>query len=300
VTPHRHNVDDLANAVLHDQHPYRVVLLGDSVTHNVAHKFRIGDVNEVADMTTHAKAGLPSSLFLLKRYVESGHHPQHVVLAISRQVLVYPIDSDTFDYYLTSVFREPYERTFLQRNFPAYVDYSWHPAALDMTTRIGEPLFSLLRHPGDDIYTAPATASPHPLQERFPDSPETEVFQERVVAPVELLPEVRAVLTEMSALARQHHFQVHIFWAPLEQKLHAALLANGKLQHVDEQVTALFAQGQTPISIEDSSTQVSYPYFDHDLIHIRGEGWEQTFADQLTAYVQGLDGLAAKPLAQAR
>jgi hypothetical protein len=300
VTPHRHNVDDLANAVLHDQHPYRVVLLGDSVTHNVAHKYRIGDVNEVADLTTHAKAGLASSLFLLKRYVESGHHPQHVVLAISRQVLVYRIDSDTFDYYLTSVFREPYEREFLQKNYPKYVDYSWRPAALSMTTRIGEPLFSLLRHPGDDIYTAPAAATPHPVLDRFPDTPETAEFRDRVEAPEELLPEVRAVLAEMGALAQQHQFQLHVFWAPLELHLRAALLANGKLQHVDAQLAALFAAGHAQVSIEDSSTQLAYPYFDHDLIHIRGEGWEQAFANQLTALVQGLDGQASKPVAEVR
>src|SRR5579863_5983852 len=138
VTLHRHNVDDLANAVTHDRHPYRVVLLGDSVTHNVAHRFRIGDPGEVADLTTHFLAGLPSSLFLLKRYLESGNHPQHVVLASAPGTFVEPQSKATFTYYVTSVFTLPYEKDFLRRYYGSYVNYSWRPAALSMTTRIGE------------------------------------------------------------------------------------------------------------------------------------------------------------------
>src|ERR1700761_9063842 len=181
VPLHRHNVDDLASAVVHDKHPYRVVLIGDSVTHNVAHKFRIGGPGEVADLTTHAQAGLPSSGFLLKRYLEAGNRPRFVVLATSRDPFVLPLAKDTFPMYVQSVFTQPDERAYLSKNYPDYVDYRWKPAALRVETAVVEPLFSLLRHPKDEIWAAPDAPSPAPRVESFVgDTVDEGVFQNRV------------------------------------------------------------------------------------------------------------------------
>src|SRR6202008_3006038 len=115
-------------------------LLGDSITHNVVLKYRIGEPGEVADLVTHALAGLPSSLFLLKRYLESGHRPRHVILASSRDVFVLPVEQPTFKRYVTTVFTQAYERDFLQKHFPEYVNYSWRPAVLAMDLKLAEPL----------------------------------------------------------------------------------------------------------------------------------------------------------------
>jgi hypothetical protein len=290
VTLHRHNVDDLANAVTRDTHSYRVVLLGDSVTHNVAHKYRIGNANEVADLTTHALAGLPSSLFLLKRYVESGHRPQHVVVAASRGVFIDPMDKSMFKYYVSSVFTLPYEREFLERYYGGYLNHHWTPAALSMTTRLGEPLFSLIRRPGNDIWIAPETPSAHPTLDTFPTdilaSPNDEAwFQKRIDGPATISPEARAILAEMCQLSHQYGFSLHLVWAPVETRLHHALQANGKVQSINDQLAAIFKANQTVVSIDDADDKQDYPYFDRDLIHIRGLGWEQTYANQLTSYI---------------
>lgn len=286
VTLHRHNVDDLANAVTHDNHPYRVVLLSDSVTHNVAHRFRIGDAGEVADLTTHFHAGLPSSLFLLTRYVESGHHPKHVVLAASPGTFVEPQAKDTFKYYVTSVFTLPKERDFLSRYYPTYLNYGWRPAALSITTKIGEPLFSLIRRPGDQIWTAPDAPSLHPVPESFPDLPYDEaVFKYRVNDPPEIRPEVRAVLREMCVLSRRFGFSLHVIWAPVQPKIRDALVASGKMQKLTDQLLKIAKETGASISIDDSNGQQEYPSFDYDTIHIKGVGWEQVYATQLGAYI---------------
>jgi hypothetical protein len=286
VTMHRHNVDDLANAVTHDMHPYRTVLLGDSVTHNVAHRFRIGDVGEVADLTTHFLAGLPSSYFLLKRYLESGHRPQHVVLAASPGTLVEAQAKGTFNYYVTSVFTLPYERDFLQKYYGTYVNYSWRPAALSMTTKIGEPLFSLIRRPGDDIWVAPDVPSPNPVLESFPDASfDGSIFKKRIEDSGNIRPEVRVILREICLLSRQYGFTFHVIWAPVQTKLRAELEAAGKMQSLTDQLAAIARETGTKISIDDSSDQQKYSSFDYDLVHIKGAGWEQLYANQLTAYV---------------
>lgn len=301
VTLHRHSVDDLATAVLHDEHPYPVVLLGDSVTHNVAHKYRIGDAGEVADLTTHAFAGLPSSLFILKRYLESGHRPRQVIIAASRDVYTIPIQKSTFTYYLTSTFTLPYERDFLERHYPSYVDYSWRPAALSITTKIGEPLFSLLRRPGDQIWTAPEIPAAAPVLESFPVEPYQKQFEERLAEPTVVRPEVRAILDELCGLSRRYGFSLHLVWPPVQTRLHQALQANGTLGRIDGELAAIFKHDGVAVTIEDSDDGHDYPYFDRDLVHIKGEGWEQLYANELTADIhrfetatQGQDPPAAR------
>ncbi len=297
VTPHRHNVDDLANAVMHDTRPYRVVLLGDSVTHNVSHKYRIGDPDEVADLTTHAFAGLPSSLFLLRRYLETGHRPQHVVLAVSRGIFVDPMDKGMFTYYVASVFTRPDEREFLQKHYADDVDYRWRPAALSVTTRIGEPLFSLLRSPGDAIWAAPDVPSPTPTLETFPGYDEDlATFRDKLKESTALRPEVRAILEEICRLSARYSFRLHLVWAPMESRLHTALQANGNLQRLDAQVSAIFQQAGTAVSIDDSGALQEYPYFDRSLIHIRGLGWEQQYALQLKSYIRGFQAPTGTPI----
>lgn len=288
VTLHRHNVDDLANAVMHDGHRYSVVLLGDSVTHNVAHEYRIGDVDEVADLTTHAFAGLPSSLFLLKRYLESGHRPQHVVLAASRGVYVDPMYKPMFNYYVGSVFKLPFEREFLRTHYSGYMNYGWRPAALSMTTNLGEPLLSLIRRPGNDIWRAPETPSLNPTLEGFPNDVSTydqEAVNNRVKAPAVVRPEVKAILREFCELSHRYGFSLHIIWPPIEPHLQAAWKLTGKMQSITEQLAEIFKSNQTAVSIDDVVDQQEYPNFDRDLIHIRGRGWEQRYANQLTAYI---------------
>ncbi len=291
VTLHRHNVDDLANAVLHDGRSYPVVLLGDSVTHNVAHKYRIGEPGEVADLTTHAFAGLPSSLFLLKRYLESGHRPRHVVIAASRGVFTYPMDKSMFEYYVGSVFTRPDEKAFLRSNYPGYVDYSWRPAALSVTTRIWEPLFSLLRRPGNDIWIAPETPAASPVLDEFRDSSIDEaLFTSKVEESDVVRPEAQAIMREFCALSRQYGFTLHLVWAPMQARLWDALDQRGKLQEIDGQLQRLFAESGTEVTVDDAESRHRYPYFDRGLIHIRGLGWEQLYAVDLSAYVHGFEG----------
>jgi hypothetical protein len=297
VTLHRHNVDDLASAVLRDQRPYKVVLIGDSVTHNVAHKFRIGDPGEVADLTTHAQAGLPSSLFLLKRYLESGHRPRYVVLAVSRDVFILPMDKQTFQMYVTSVFTLPYERQFLQKNYADYVDYRWKPAALAVETKVAEPLFSLIRHPGDEIWAAPDVPSPDPKLEQFADEAvDPVVFQRRLDMPFDVRPESRAVLIEICKLSQRYPFEFHLVWAPMEPHLRSTLEANGSLQRVNEQLARIFEESHSRVAMDDSSTKRAYPYFDRGLIHIKGTGWEQAYADQLSAYIHQFETGSTQPI----
>jgi hypothetical protein len=301
VTLHRHNVDDLASAVFHDKHPYKVVLIGDSITHNVAHKFRIGEADEVADLTTHAQAGLPSSFFLLKRYLESGHRPRHVVLAASRDIFVLPMEKAPFNLYVTSVFTSPDEREFLQKNYADYVDYRWKPAALSVETKVVEPLFSLVRSPGDEIWAAPDVPSPTPRLERFADDEvDPIVFKGRVDMPSDVRPEARATLAEICKLSQRYEFEFHLIWAPVEPRLRATLEANGSLQRVNQELAQVFAANHVSVAIADSSTKRDYPYFDRNLIHIKGSGWEQAYADQLGSYIHDFDERAILPVTAAK
>jgi hypothetical protein len=277
----------LAAAVTRDTHSYPIVLLGDSVTNNVVLKYRIGDPGKVADLVTHALAGLPSSLFLLKRYLESGHRPRHVILAASRDVFVLPIDQPTFKRYVTSVFTQTYERDFLQEHFAGYVNYNWRPAALSMDTKLAEPLLSLLRRPGNEIWAAATPPSPHPQLEKFADDTESvAAFQGKLDDPDVVRPETQAIFAAMCRLSRQYGFELHIVWPPMEARLWSRLEAKGTLQRINTQLAAIAQENHTTLSIDDSAAEREYPYFDRALRHIRGAGWEQAYALQLGSYAR--------------
>lgn len=288
VALHRHNVDDLALAVQKDSKPYPVVLLGDSVTHTVTHKFRVGAPGEVADLTTHAAAGLPSSMFLLKRYLESGHRPKVVVLTPSIHVLTEPMAKGQFDYYLTSVFTRPWEKAFLSRNYPDYVDYRWKPAAFNMTTRLGEPLFSLIRHPGTDIWISPEVAAEHPALEHFAD-PENDAAKvsKRIEESSQILPENVAILTEFARLAHQYQFEFKIMWPPMYPPIHDGVVSTGRMKGLEQRITGITQGEGASVSFYDANSLHVYPYFDHDLIHIKGVGWEQVYANDLSSFLDG-------------
>ena len=59
----------------------------------------------------------------------------------------------------------------------------------------------------------------------------------------------------------------------LEPKLRATLQANGSLERVNQELAQVFADNQTAVTLQDSSSKRDYPYFDHGLIHIKGSGW---------------------------
>jgi poly-D-alanine transfer protein DltD len=102
-------------------------------------------------------------------------------------------------------------------------------------------------------------------------------------------PEVRAILNEICSLSRKYGFSIHIIWPPVQIKLHQALLANGSLQKIDAQISGIFKENGVPVTIDDSDSKHDYPYFDRDLVHIKGQGWEQLYANELTAYIHGFE-----------
>ena len=284
---HRHNVDDLATAVESDRVPYSVVLLGDSVTHMVSNKYRVGDPGVVADLTTHALAGLPSSMFLLKRYLESGHRPKLVVLAPSVHTLTEPMLKDQFDYYLTTVFTRPWEKEFLIRNYPSYVDYSWKPAAYSMTTRIGEPIFSLLRHPGTNIWITPELASEHPVLDQYPPADvDPAMIQKRIDNSSEIRPEGLAIVDELARLSQQYKFDLKIMWPPMYGPIHEGVVASGHLAALEKQITSIAQKEGVSVTFFDTNSLHVYPSFDPDLIHIKGAGWEQTYSNDMSNFVK--------------
>jgi hypothetical protein len=252
----------------------------------VTNKYRIGKPGVVADLTTHALAGLPSSLFLLKRYLESGHHPTLVVLAPSIHTLTEPMLNDQFDYYVTTVFTRPWEKDFLSRNYPSYVDYRWKPAAFNMTARLGEPLFSLARHPGTNIWIPPEVAAEHPVLEHFPGGEvDTAKINKRIKNSSDIRPEGVAILAELSRLAQQYKFELKIVWPPMLPLIHDGVVTTGRLAALEKRINEIVRSEGSSVTFFDTNSLRVYPSFDPDLIHIKGAGWEQTYANDLLSFV---------------
>jgi hypothetical protein len=155
-----------------------------------------------------------------------------------------------------------------------------------MTTKIGEPLFSLLRHPGDQIWVSPESPAEHPILDQISDyRPDPAIFKHIFASSWEMRPEARALLEAFCQLSLDYHFTLHLIWAPMTPNLRQALVSSGAIPRLNEQVSSILGNAKLDTTIYDSADEQNYPYFDRDLLHIRGQGWEQTYANQLTRYI---------------
>ena len=79
----RHPLDELVYKLKHSQERGAIILLGDSVTYDVAKRYQIGKKNQIVNFTTNKASGLIGSYFLLQRYFSKSGKKVNDVIFIS-------------------------------------------------------------------------------------------------------------------------------------------------------------------------------------------------------------------------
>jgi hypothetical protein len=297
--------DQLAMAVLSDPQEYRILLLGDSKTSRATARFALGDGAQVANLSTQMFIGLSGSLFLVQRYLETHAAPEHIVLAISPQLYHFENNLRLSRYHLWHTFSRPNERDFLRTNHPGMSRRDQLPAILDLQERVLDPIVSLVKlrvlaARGGGPLTIPGGWIVPTSQAPVMHSTNSDRADEDQVSADErdlsLAPVNAAVLTELCTLSAEKGFAMHFAWPPMPSSVADALSSSAALLALEAQMRRLL-QGRCKLGgFFDFNKRRTYlnSSFQHDRLHLFGDGWEQRYAGDLREYLGGLLGSKAR------
>lgn len=288
IQPYSTSLDAIVVAAERQKPDAKWLVFGDSTAQHVLMDYTLGPPSEVANLTTHAGAGMPSMEMLLKRYLATHTPPKAIMLAVTPEMYLNLPSTKNAKFWLFPVFRKPEEQAWLAQFYPDAKAHGWRPAATDLKYAIIDPLTGLVAPNRDTLPMGPATPSPDiPTEPPEPPSPTTLAsLQARLDLVLELQSMPRAILTDICHLAREKGFTVHLIDVPLPAALRQAWTARGDLPRLDAQVDALMTQQCGALySHADLSATVVPPNFDEGATHIEGIGWEDRFALALKRYI---------------
>lgn len=280
----RHPLDRLVLGL--DDGPFEAdfVLLGDSVTQDVADTYRLAPNGALANLTTNQASGIAGSYLLLRRYLAENPAPRHVAVVATPEFMGFVPDGATAETYLASVFRRSGEPDILSR-FEVDADSgNWTPAILDIDATVLDPL----------IGVAAATPSPVTGGETDPTLVESvegpggnavgaASIQARVARPPMASAGAAPALAALCDLAREVGASLHVAWAPMPETVwrtwrEANILAEWRAR--------LAAGACADARFHDFNTAMAYP--DHgfrDSDHLRRPGWTARFGRDLTTWI---------------
>jgi hypothetical protein len=298
VTPWRFRADELAMAVSNDAENYRILVLGDSKTSRATERFALGPPSEVANLTTHMFIGLSGSLFLVQRYLEKHRPPEHVVLAVSPQLYHFDNNLRLSRYHLWHTFNRPEERSFLSAHHPGMGQRDSLPAILNLQERVIEPFMSLLRHkyaavrkrgplavPKGWIIPDPATQA---LLSTNADASEDQVTADERDLTMALVN--AAALSKLCELSKANGFEIYFVWPPMPDNVDKVLDSSGALSGLESKIRSIM-DGRCHLGdfVDLNKTRTyTRSSFQHDLLHLFGDGWEQRYSSDLREYLAGL------------
>lgn len=279
VAPRRHDLDRLVVALDGAKMDAPLVLLGDSVTQDVAKSYRLAPPGQVANLTTNLASGAIGAALLLRRYLDHNQPPRLVVIAATGDFFSYRPEGKAAETWVTSVFRRPDERAVLGR-FGLDRDESWRPAALVLETRLGEKVQGLI---------APrAEAMPSGAQEPGRALPETDAAPPEVVAEIagrarqtlSLSDSARWAVQDMCRLSAQYGFTLAVLRAPQPSSVG---VAQGAAMIAQQAQVAEAARECRAVTFGDFNAGTVFPdNAFRDGHHLRRPGWTSYYARLLS------------------
>ncbi len=292
----RNRIDELALAVLNDNQPHRIVLLGDSIIRDATLSYGAGSLSDVLNMTTQGFVGVAGDLFLLQRYLQTHRPPQHVVVAAAPDDYDAILDPRMVHYYMWNTFSRPSERAFLKQYMPNIDARESYPAAMDLQERILERLIALTKRSPAQFVSPPPLPDPNAPVEPASDNQGTAAAEDSRLRGhnLSLAPIDGAAIAEMCRLSRRYGFVLNIVWAPMPPRVMAGRIKSGQLAALDSSLQTIFSDnGCHAGPIFNMNDVQTFTDFDSGAFHLRGAGWEQRATQILSQYLQALPDVAS-------
>lgn len=270
-----------------------LVLMGDSVTKNVADAYALAPPGTVANLTDNKSMGMVGAYFVLQRYLTENPAPRAILVAGTPEYLSYTPTGFSGDFYITSTFRRQEERDWLSRQAPGLAPATFRPAVFEIESDILAPLAALPK-PANRTSTLgerPVLRTGSDLLATASDEPPTggAPLTARAGSDLTLDPVSERAWSSLCELARRHGIALAVAVAPAPASAVRAWQDTGRLEGLLASISGAGGGACAAVRYHDFNSPTRYPdaLFKDDE-HLRLPDATAYYAAELSAFMAEL------------
>ena len=289
----RHPLDQLIYNLNFSKENGRIVLLGDSITYDVAKRYQIGKKKQIINLTTNKASGLLGSYLLLNRYFNKFEYrnPEHVIIISTPEFLNFVPKDHTAKLYLQSVFKQEDEVKYLKL-FNIHVnEVTSLISFVDIKNRIIEPLFGLIKNKKTTLFIH--GLNPYDFK-KLESSGGNEVMIRKIIdrakIDIKLSENFQNIIANMCELSIKKNFKLHVVISPVPESAYFAWKQENKINKIKRSILENKSKFCKNINFFDINEITKFP--DHafrDTDHLRSPGWASKFAKEIDKFVNKLN-----------
>tara|TARA_Y100000814_G_scaffold278351_1_gene240106 strand:- start:470 stop:1450 length:981 start_codon:yes stop_codon:yes gene_type:complete len=279
----RHPLDRLVANIDSWPGDSETVLLGDSVTQDVAWTYKLAPRNSLANLTTNQASGLIGSYLLLKRYLKIHNSPRRIVIASTPEFFSYSPTPQTAEIYLTTVFEDDAEINELQAAGITVPKNTWEPAVLNLENKIFDRIAGLMFAKTQSTEKLPISKiSGQITKENLQPKTLDKFVEVRATSNLQLSRDAKYSVKKLCELSQVHKFQIVFIWAPVPNTVLELWNAEARLDKLTEILKVTIAGSCFETDFADINQNITFP--DHafrDPDHLKRPYWSMLYAKTL-------------------
>ncbi|MBE89166.1 MAG: hypothetical protein CMM76_06965 [Rhodospirillaceae bacterium] len=279
----RHPLDRLVANIDSWPGDSETVLLGDSVTQDVAWTYKLAPRNSLANLTTNQASGLIGSYLLLKRYLKIHNSPRRIVIASTPEFFSYSPTPQTAEIYLTTVFEDDAEINELQAAGITVPKNTWEPAVLNLENKIFDRIAGLMFAKTQSTEKLPISKiSGQITKENLQPKTLDKFVEVRATSNLQLSRDAKYSVKKLCELSQVHKFQIVFIWAPVPNTVLELWNAEARLDKLTEILKVTTAGSCFETDFADINQNITFP--DHafrDPDHLKRPYWSMLYAKTL-------------------
>ena len=279
----RHPLDRLVANIDSWPGDSETVLLGDSVTQDVAWTYKLAPRNSLANLTTNQASGLIGSYLLLKRYLKIHNSPRRIVIASTPEFFSYSPTPQTAEIYLTTVFEDDAEINELQAAGITVPKNTWEPAVLNLENKIFDRIAGLMFAKTQSTEKLPISRiSGQITKENLQPKTLDKFVEVRATSNLQLSRDAKYSVKKLCELSQVHKFQIVFIWAPVPNTVLELWNAEARLDKLTEILKVTTAGSCFETDFADINQNITFP--DHafrDPDHLKRPYWSMLYAKTL-------------------
>ncbi len=285
----RHPLDRLVANIDSWPGDSETVLLGDSVTQDVAWTYKLAPRNSLANLTTNQASGLIGSYLLLKRYLKIHNSPRRILIASTPEFFSYSPNPQTAEIYLNTVFEREAEVKELQAAGITVVRDRWKPAILNLENKIFDRIAALM-------FSKAPSKEKLPISNNLPQQTLADVKPKfldkylalRATSDLKLSKNSKHSIKKLCELSKIHKFQIIFIWAPVPNSVLEIWNGDARLSKLEEHIKIATDELCFDTKFFDINQNVTFPdYAFRDPDHLRRPYWTMLYAKTLRDLIRG-------------
>lgn len=279
----RHPLDHLVANIDKLPGDAKAILLGDSVTQDVALRYELAPANSFANLTTNQASGVIGSYLLLRRYLKNHTPPRRIIISSTPEFFSYSPTPQSAEIYLSSVFESKAEIDELKSAGIPVTNHIWKPAILDFENRIFDRISGLFF--ANSQITNKRSLPKRIRKDAIKDYTiirSDKYFEARATSRLSLSGDARFAVEKICALSRIHKIEVVFVWAPTPATVLQSWKNDDRLRKLTNILKAASAHICFKTVFVDINQTVAFPnHAFRDRDHLRRPYWTMLYAQLL-------------------